>query len=204
MNFKFSVIKKDQILTWSVIVMLIVAGFLNYRNDPNSVYDVEVTGMMDENLGDAVFVNSDNLVTNVDEIIKDISGENLRFTSDEYFSELRINRNNNYAEQMERYENILADSSMDEQQKEFAQEEIKKINSEKNAISISENLIKLKGIKEVAILINGESINVISLEKVSEAQAAQIQNIIKNELQAKIENIHITSLEKSVNGNGED
>ena len=196
MKFNVSVINKNQILTWSVTIMLLVAGYLNYQNDPKSNYDVEVTGVMDENLGDAVFVDSSNLVTNIDDIVDNINEENVKFTSDEYFSENRISRNNNYAKQIESYENLLRDSSIANEQKVFAQSEIKRINDEKNAISIAENLIKLKGIEEAVILINQESVNVIVLdEALTEAKVAQIQNIIQNELSVPVENIHINSLE---------
>lgn len=192
MNFKFSVIKKNQILTWSVIIMLIVAGFLNYKNDPSKMYDVEVTGIIDENLGDAVFVDSSNLVTNFSDNIED---KNIVTTSTEYFSKNRIERNNNYAEQIETYEKILKDKDMSDEPKKFAQDEIKRINDEKNAIAIAENLIKLKGIEEVSILINKESVNVITLDDgLDDAKVAQIQNIIQNELGTKIENVHINSV----------
>ena len=195
MNFKFSVIKKNQILTWSVIVMLLVAGFLNYKNDPNKVYDVEVTGIMDENLGDAVFVDSSNLVTNIDGIVDNIEDKDVKTTSAEYFSSNRIARNNSYAEQLETYENILKDSSISDEQKTFAQNEIKRINDEKNAVIISENLIKLKGIEEVSVLINKGSVNVVVLDdSLDEAKVAQIQNIIQNELGVDAENIHINSV----------
>lgn len=195
MNFKFSVINKNQILTWSVIVMLVIAGFLNYQNDPKKVYDVEVTGAIDENLGDAVFVDSDNLVTNIDELIDEIDDKNVKFTSAEYFSDSRITRNNNYDKQIETYENILIATSSDDKQKQLAQVEIKRINDEKNAVSIAENLIKLKGIEEAIILVNGESVNVVVLENdLDEAKIAQIQNIIQNELNVSVENVHINSI----------
>ena len=195
MNFKFSVIKKNQILTWSVIVMLLVAGFLNYKNDPNKVYDVEVTGIMDENLGDAVFVDSSNLVTNINGIVDNVEDKDVKTTSAEYFSSNRIARNNSYAEQLETYENILKDSSISDEQKTFAQNEIKRINDEKNAVIISENLIKLKGIEEVSVLINKGSVNVVVLDgSLDEAKVAQIQNIIQNELGVEAENIHINSV----------
>jgi hypothetical protein len=42
---------------------------------------------------------------------------------------------------------------------------------------------------------NGESINVVVAEEsLEEAQIAQIQNIVQNELNSKIENIHINNL----------
>ena len=195
MKFKVSVIKKNQILTWSVTIMLLIAGYLNYQNDPKSKYDIEVTGVIDENLGDAVFVDSKNLVTNVDSIVDNLNNQTIKQTSAEYFSENRINRNNNYAEQIEVYEELLKATSINVEQKNFAQTEIKRINDEKNAISIAENLIKLKGIEEAVILINKDSVNVIVLEDdLDDAEVAQIQNIIQNELGVEAENIHINSV----------
>ena len=175
MNFKFSVIKKNQILTWSVIVMLLIAGFLNYKNDPNKAYNIEVTGIIDENLGDAVLVDSPTLVTN---IVDNVEDKNLTTTSAEYFSENRIARNNSYAEQLETYKNILSDANVSDAQKEFAQ-----------------NLIKLKGIEEVSILVNKGSINVVALDdNLDDAKVAQIQNIIQNELGVEVDKIHINSV----------
>ncbi|MBQ9279825.1 MAG: SpoIIIAH-like family protein [Clostridia bacterium] len=195
MKFKVSVIKKNQILTWSVTLMLLVAGYLNYQNDNKHRFDEELTGVMDENLGDAVFVDSNNLVTNIDSFVENMSDKNVKLTSQEYFSESRINRNNQYAEQIEIYQKIIKDKETSEGQKNFATAEIKRINEEKNAISIAENLIKLKGIDDAVILLNSESANVIVLENdLDDAKVAQIQNIIQNELGVNVDNIHINSL----------
>lgn len=195
MKFRVSIIKKNQILTWGVIAVLVTAGYLNYANDPARKYMVEVTDMFDAELGDAVFVDSKNLVTNTDELVSEIKEENFTTTSTEFFAENRINRNKVYAEQLERFENVLKDTSASESSLKFAQEEIIRINNEKNAIGIAESLIKLKGIEDIIILINGESVNVVVLEEeLTDEKVAQIQNIIQNELGANVENIHINSL----------
>lgn len=195
MNFRVSVIKKNQILTWGLIIVLVIAGYLNYTNDPQNLYSVEVADIYEPELGDAVFVDSNNLVTNVDELIADVKNQNFVKTSDEFFSESRINRNKLYSEQLETYEAVLKDASSSEASIKFAQEEVIRINNEKNAVSISENLIRLKGIEEVVILINGESVNVVVLDdELTESKIAQIQNIIGNELKVNVSNIHISEL----------
>ena len=62
----------------------------------------------------------------------------------------------------------------------------------RNSITICENLIKLKGIENVVLLVNGDSVNVIVDEdNLTDAQIAQIQNIVVHDLGAKIEDIHI-------------
>lgn len=194
MKFKIGVIKKNQILTWSVTLMLLVAGYLNYQNENKARFNNELVGVMDENLGDAVFVDSNNLVTNIDSLVENVKNETA-FESQEpqgILSQSRINRNNSYAEQIEIYEKIIQNKDTSEEQKNFASSEIKRINDEKNSISIAENLIKLKGIDEVVILVNKGSVNIIaSGDTLDDSKIAQIQNIVQNELGTEVKNIHI-------------
>ena len=117
-------------------------------------------------------------------------------TTDEYFTNSRLERNTMYSQQVANYQEILSNTNISETQKQTAQEEITRINNEQNAIMIAENLIKTKGIEDLVIFVNGESINVIvkgsELEK---EEIAQIQNIITRELEADIGNIHIMNKE---------
>jgi stage III sporulation protein AH len=203
MKFSFTIIKKNHILAVAIILMLIVAGYLNYTYNPNNVYDVELTGVIDDNLGDAVFVDSKNIETNLDNLITDSSSitnetaKNIVKNNEsvEYFINTRMERSNMFAEQLEIYEKMLRDNKVEQKQKEVAQEEIKKLNDTKNAIMVAENMIKLKGFDDVIILNNNESINVVVKEndKLTQTEVAQIQNIINRELKANIENIHIMS-----------
>ena len=75
MSVNFTVIKKNQILAGAVTLMLVTAGYLNYKYDPTKPYDVEVTGMIEENLGDAILVDSHGIVQN-----PIISGEQTNYT----------------------------------------------------------------------------------------------------------------------------
>ena len=84
---------------------------------------------------------------------------------------------------------------MSDEQKRFAQEEITKINNTQNAITIAENLIKLKGFKDVVILVNGDSVNIVVMaEELDDTAITQIQNIASTELNVASENLHIRNL----------
>ena len=100
-----------------------------------------------------------------------------------------------YSQMIETYEKVLNSSNSLETQKQTATEEITKINQIKNSIMICENLISTKGFENNIIFVNEESISVIisSKEEVKQEQIAQIQNIISREMNAKIENIHIST-----------
>lgn len=117
-------------------------------------------------------------------------------SGDQYFAELRLERDKMYSQMLESYQKILINNQISETQKEISENEIKKINDTRNAIMIAENLIKNKGFQDLIIFINGDSISIIvKAKELKEEQIAQIQNIISRELKGEIENIHISNKE---------
>ncbi len=117
-------------------------------------------------------------------------------STEEYFTNSKLERNTMYSEQIENYQDILSNTNVSEDQKKIAQEEIIRINNEQNAIMIAENLIKTKGIEDLVVFINKESINVIVKgDELEKEEIAQIQNIVTRELEADIANVHIMNKE---------
>ena len=117
-------------------------------------------------------------------------------SGDQYFAELRLERDKMYSQMLESYQKILSNNQISETQKEISENEIKKINDTRNAIMIAENLIKNKGFQDLIIFINVDSISIIvKAKELKEEQIAQIQNIISRELKGEIENIHISNKE---------
>lgn len=229
--------KKNQIVVFTIGLMLITAGYLSYMNnnkentktsiDASSIADSEemasigdaklvsanvaqnlneidsnselVEGIDNSNLienserkdnsTDNSTVNSSNVVTNTIET----SSDSIE-TIDEYFTSSRLERENMYSKRIENYQDILNNSNVSEAQKKTAQEEISKLNNEQNALMITENLLKTKGIEDLIIFVNGDSINVIVKgDEIKKEEIAQIQNVITRELDADIGNIHITT-----------
>ena len=106
---------------------------------------------------------------------------------DEYFTTSRLERDAMYSQRIENYQDILNNGNISEAQRKTAQAEITSLNNEQNAIMIAENLIKIKGIEDLIILINGESINIIVKgDDLDKEEIAQIQNIVTRELEADI------------------
>ena len=111
---------------------------------------------------------------------------------DSYFANSRLERTTMYSQTIETYQKILNNSNVSEAQKKSAEKEITRLNNEQNGIMIAENLIKTKGIEDLVIFVNKNSINVIVKGKEpSKAKIAQMQNIITRELEADIADIHI-------------
>ena len=150
-------------------------------------------------IGDATLVNGGALVDN-DELENYTSTNNsvqqtsVKETEDDYFSASRLERDNMYSQQLDSYQKMIDSTTITNEQKAIAENEIKRINDNKNAIMIIENLVKTKGFKDIVVFINGESINaVVKAEKLGAQEIAQIQNIISRELSADISNIHISN-----------
>lgn len=114
--------------------------------------------------------------------------------ADDYFSAVRLERDKSYSQMLETYTNILKDSNVPNDQKSIASNEIKKINDRRNQISTIENLLKGKGFEDLIIMINDNSIDAIikSDQELNNINVAQIENIVSRELNADIEDIHIT------------
>lgn len=204
--------KKNQVIIYVIALMLVVAGYLNFTAN-NNLNSAVLTSSSEEeldkmaNIGDAQLVSS-NVVSEENSTQENISNANTETNTNntivtsssslnndnEYFSKSKLERDTMYSQQLETYENILNSSNSLETQRQSATEEIKKINDIKNGIMICENLIKTKGFEDVVIFVNGDSINVIVKdEQLAAEKVAQIQNIISRELNAKVENIHISN-----------
>lgn len=138
----------------------------------------------------------DSEIENKEENKEEITETGANTTTDEYFTKSRLERDTMYSQMIESYQKILDKTTISESQKQTAQKEITKINEQKNAIMITENLIKTKGFDDLIIFVNDKSINVIvKSNELNAEQIAQIQNIITRELNADIEDIHISNKE---------
>ena len=197
MNF----LKKNQVLLYVIAFMLVAAGYLNYTAKDHKIGDIlqtttnaeELAGT--ENIGDARLVSSqanDVPVQNNLNATNEIEAT-ANISADDYFSKSRLERDTMYSQMIESYENVLNGINALETQKQSASEEIKKINNTKNSIMICENLIATKGYNKCVVFVNGESVSaIIGAQELKQEEISQIQNILSRELNAKIENTHIS------------
>ena len=188
-------IKSNQIILFVVALMLVSAGYLSYsmRGTPvssNIVSENEVSS-----IGDAQLVSSNNIIdSNSLNEMSVATSSNSSSRIDDYFASSRLGRDTMYSQMIESYQNLLDNRNVSEEQKTVATQEITEINNTQNSIMICENLIKTKGISDVVIFVNDKSINVIvKADTLEQETIAQIQNIIAREMNAEIENIHISN-----------
>lgn len=200
--------KKNQVIIFVVALMLVAAGYLNYDTN-NMSKDIPVSSEIKDNnelakVGDAELVSSnvdeENVINNTinENTTNALNNNQTAMTStkvvDEYFTTSRLGRDTMYSQIIDSYQKIIDNANISQEQKAIATQEISKINNTKNAIMISENLIKTKGFEDVVIFVNDKSISIILKgENIEQDKIAQVQNIVARELNSDIENIHISN-----------
>lgn len=165
---------------------------ISNANTTKSENTNETSNSENKNLTNSENGNANNEEKNQNNIVE--TSTKVSNSDDNYFSTSKLERDTMYSQMLETYENILNSSNSLETQKQSATEEIKKINDTKNSIMICENLIKTKGFEDSIIFVNGESISIVVKDnQLTAEKVAQIQNIISREMNAKVENIHISN-----------
>lgn len=190
-------IKKGSVVIYILALMLVTAGYWSYISNESQTIETVSMGQNsqsneknnDEHLGDATLVSNNELINEENSQIK----ETVSTTKEDgYFQESKLSRETMYSQTLETYQGILNNSNVSEEQKAIVTQEITKLNKEKNAIMICENLISTKGFSNCVIFVNVESISVIvEADELKTDEIAQIQNIVSREMEAKVENIHI-------------
>ena len=205
--------KKNQVVIFVIALMLISAGYLNYTNQSKMENNLLPTCNLKDSkeiasIGDAQLVNAgsvegeetkeeinkqEHVQEKLEEEKKKQEENNKQNEKDGYFTQSKIDREKMYSQMITNYTKIIETTGVSEDERINAQNEIKKINNQKNAIMISENLIKTKGFEDVVIFLNNGNITVvIKGEKLEESQIAQIQNILTREFEVKVNKINIS------------
>ena len=210
------ILKRNQNVVAVIALMLVTAGYLNFANQNKESNLIPTSSAADSELmagiGDAQLVsanetkennqtqnetveNTENVAT-TNKTKEDTASNITQNTSaqeDSYFAQSRLDRDKMYSQMLDNYQKILETNNLSSEEKKTAQEEIKRINNEKNAIMIAENLIKTKGFQDIVIFVNnGNVTGVVQKDKLDEKDIAQIQNIITRELNVKTNKINIS------------
>ncbi len=187
------IIKRSTLAVLSVSMMICVAGYINYKYNPDR----------EKNLGQTVYVNGKDSFTydnvsiyekteekqvnsNIDEI-KDITENSI--------SVFKYDRDNMYSELSENYNKIINNQNTAKEQINEYQKKLDSLIEEKNLITMVENVIKSKGIDDIVIIpTNNENINVVvkSKDELKAEQIAQIQQILVDQLGADAKKLSIT------------
>lgn len=218
----FKILKKRQIIIIVITLMLITAGYFKYKETNSNIFNqiLESAKLIDTEkyagLGDAVLVsgeveeekentseanqnkdenqNEENIEVINQEFEEKNNQKEQKKIEENYYDKSRLEREKMYSQMLETYQEILEKQTISSEQKAIAQNEIIKINKERNVIMITENLILAKGFKDVIVFINENKANVIiKSEELKQEEISQIQNIITRELNLEMSNVNIST-----------
>ena len=190
------VIKKSQIAVLSILLMVGVAGYINYKYNPT----------IEKNLGQTMYVNgkdsftydnvsiySDDKSNSENDDTKTTSASNNN-SEDSALAVFKYDRDNMYSELSENYTSVIKNEKSSEAEIKEYQQKLSELIKQKNLITMVENVIKAKGIEDIVIIpTNNDNINVVikSKEDLTQQQIAQIQQILVDQLGANANKISI-------------
>ncbi len=192
------VLRRKTVVLSFLVLLLVVVAVVNHNIGREIASDNNLTfvegedfeeGNIEEPEGDLAMDSEDTGNIEIEEGVE-TSAANLAASS--FFIQSRLDRNKNRSFYIETLNGIVEDQNIDNNIKEMAQTEMLSLIKRSETESIIESLIKAKGFKDALVIMGEESINIIvNSEKLTQAQVAQIKDIVTREAKVDIENIKI-------------
>lgn len=212
---KTTIIKRGQLALISLTLMLAVAGYINYKYNPDR----------EKNLGQTVYVNGkdsstyDNVniyadknsqnKTNTDTNTtaqntiptNNQTNQNTKDTStdNDSIAVFKYDRDNMFSELSENYRDIISNTNTSKDDVNNYQKKLSDLIEKKDLITMVENVIKAKGISDIVIIpTNNDDLNIVIKSEIDlkPEQIAQIQQIIQSQFGIKADKISISVVKK--------
>ena len=201
------VIGKNQVIITSLAILIAVAGYLNFADvdlgfrdkeastDSSSIledagYDLtDETALLDENQGDDSITDSQET---------DTPGEAVLTGSTGFAAQAKISREQVRSQNKADLQDIINNEKIDDEEKQEAIHTMVSMTDLSEKEAAAELLLEAKGFKDVVVNLTGETADVVIPEaELSDAQRAQIEDIVKRKTGIAAENIVITPLKQS-------
>lgn len=191
------VYRRKQIVVLSLVLMIVVAGYLQYSYKKSSTADNREQGR----LGEAVYVDSHS---SHDELADTEAGKDKEAgksisaskEANDYFAQARLDREVSRSKDVDILKGISSDENADKEIKAEAFEKMMKIVDNSQMESKIETLIKEKGFEDViALFAEDGSIDIIVKSPgLNSAQAAQIADVVMRHTKLTMDKIHINTI----------
>lgn len=206
------VIGKNQVIITSLAILIAVAGYLNFADvdlgfrdkeastDSSSIledagYDLtDETALLDENQADGGL--TDNSLTDSQET--DTPGEAVFTGSTGFAAQAKISREQVRSQNKADLQDIINNEEIDDEEKQEAIHTMVSMTDLTEKEAAAELLLEAKGFENVVVNLTGETADVVVPDtELSDAQRAQIEDIVKRKTGIAAENIVITPLKQS-------
>ena len=175
------IVKKKQIVTVALALLLVVAGFVNYLYIDKEAKDLKVSSEINneetENYGEAKFVSA-----------PDTAKIN-------YFNQTKTNKDKTRSEAIALIKEISDSENADLEAKKTAQTEMIKIAKNIEKEGNIENVLMNKGFSNVSVFINEDRVTVSVLtDGLSTTDIAKIKDIVISETKLNADRITISEI----------
>lgn len=184
------VFQRRQIVILSLILMVVVAGYLQYTYNEG---DASIVGK--GRLGEAVYVDNDTEVRNIN-FEEEVNAEKTASNAKEYFARAKLDKEITRSKNTEILNEILESESVDEEMKRTTNEKILTMVSNSEKEMKIETLIKKNGYNDVIALFgeDGSLDLVVKAPELTSAQVAQIADIASRQGDVPMTKIHIKNI----------
>lgn len=217
-------IKRNQVIVTALAVMIAVAGYLNFTESRGS--ERNKTAMLLNEEGDAVAI-LDDFATLPDDMPEDemamldpvtaeasadgqmgdvatagdgaavfVSADNSG--ASEYFAEAKLDREQARAKQKDMLTDMMNNTNVEGDQKAKCADNMLELQKRIEKETAAEAMIEAKGFKEAYVRIDDETVDVVvDKEELTDAEVAQIEDIVKRKTGFAADKIRISPLKKA-------
>ena len=216
------VVKRNQVIVTALAVMVAVAGYLNFTESRAS--EGTKTAMSLNEVGDAMALLDDfsalpdtdhsemaeGSMEDLDPIIAEVAeastttgdGAAVFVNADEnagtFFAEAKLDREQARAKQKDMLTEMMNNESIDGEQKAACADNMLELQQRIEKETAAEAMIESKGFKEAYVRIDDETVDVVvDKEELTEAEVAQIEDIVKRKTGFDTDKIRISPLKKT-------
>ncbi|MEI3163881.1 MAG: SpoIIIAH-like family protein [Lachnospirales bacterium] len=211
-------IKKNHIIITALVAMIGVAGYLNYIDSSSG--DVSQVMLTDEGdlaaVPDEVAVNDENPAIASDEAKVEATTMSTEGATEEaanpdagtavfvnssndssYFVQAKLEREQSRNKQKDMLNEMLNNEKLDTEKKNEVTTAMLQIQQRIEKETAAESMIEAKGFKEVYVRIDDDTVDVVvDKAELTDAEVAQIEDIVKRKTGVSADKIRITPLKK--------
>ena len=201
------IMKKNQVIITSLAILIAVAGYLNFADvdlgfkdqeastDSSSIledagYDLtDESALLDENSADSSLTESQDTSS---------PGEAVLTGSTGFAAQAKISREQIRSQNKADLQDIINNKGISDEEKQEAIHTMVSMTDLTEKEAAAELLLEAKGFENVVVNLTGETADVVVPDtELSDAQRAQIEDIVKRKTGIAAENIVITPLKQS-------
>lgn len=199
------VLKKKEIIAAALVVLIGVAGYLNwsyqdtihvtdggrYLEDAKKLGEAEYVSGEKTDVNDTAENTAENTANEANSVSTDNDAEQTSAAA-EYFTEAKLSKDNSRSKALEILNQTATNEGFDNEVRKQAQNKIVSIAENTEKETIIENVARAKGYKDISVYIDGDSVEIIVKKNdFSGNDVKTIKEIVTSELNTSAKNIKI-------------